>query len=106
MPTRTKPVPPPVKIYPVKERSEYDIAIPRTSPALQHAYRRLDTFDPSKVEPLFEPADAEGHYDLRVQVEDATYGIELGRLAIERPGGPLPQELVTIVARKTEAAVH
>jgi type III restriction enzyme len=37
-------------------------------------------------------------------VEDATYGIELGRFAIERPGGPLASELVAIIVRKIEKA--
>ncbi len=106
VPTRAKPVPPPVKIYPVKERESYDITIPRTSAALEHAYRRLDTFNPLKLEPLFEPTHAEGCSDLQIQVEDATYGIELGRLAIERPVSPLPEELTAIIAGKAEAAAH
>lgn len=103
IPTTTKTPPPPVKIYPVKERSKFDIEIPKTSATLQHSYRRLDTFDPSRVEALFERTDA-GDLAIRIEVEDATYGIELGRFAIERPGGPLATELVAIVVKKTEKA--
>lgn len=106
IPTNTKTPPLPVRIYPVNERAQYDITIPKTTAALQHEYRRLDTFDPSKVEALFEPSDAADRFDLRVNVEDATYGIELGRLAIERPGGPLPSELVAVITKKTEVSAH
>ena len=106
IPTATKTPPPPIKIQPVKDRIKFDIAIPKTSARLQHVYRRLDTFDPSKIEPLFEPTDTARRYDLRVQVEDATYGFELGRFAIERPGGPLASELVAVIANKTQAAAR
>lgn len=104
VPTATKTPPPPVRIYPVRERAKYDIEIPRTSATLQHTYRRLDMFDPSRVDALFEKTDAADRFDLRVTVEDATYGIELGRFAINRPGGPLPSELIAIIVKKTEKA--
>ena len=106
IPTATKTPPLPIKIQPVKDRIKFDIAIPKTSTRLQHVYRRLDTFDPSKIEPLFEPTDTARRYDLRVQVEDATYGFELGRFAIERPGGPLASELVAVIVNKAQAAAR
>jgi type III restriction enzyme len=106
IPTTTKTPTPPLRIYPVKERARYDIEIPKTSASLQHVYRRLDTFDPSKVEPLFKPTAAADRFDLRIQVEDATYGIELGRFAIERPGGPLASELVAVIVNKAQAAAR
>lgn len=104
IPTTTTTPQPPVKIYPVEDRAKFDIEIPRTSTTLQHNYRRLDSFDPLQVDPLFEPSGSAVGFALRVQVQDATYGIELGRLAIERPEGPLASELVAIIARKTEKA--
>ena len=104
IPTTTKAPPPPVRIYPVKERVKFDIEIPKTSATLQHTYQRLDSFDPSLVDALFVATDAADRFDLRVRVEDATYGIELGRFAIERPGGPLASELVAIMVKKIERA--
>jgi type III restriction enzyme len=106
IPTNTKVPAPPIRIYPVNERVRFDIAIPKTSTTLQHVYQRLETFDPSQVEPLFQPADAAHRFDLRVQVEDATYGIELDRFSIERPGGPLATELVAVIVNKTQAAAR
>lgn len=104
IPTTTTTPPPPVKIYPVKDRAKFDIEIPRTSATLQHTYQRIDTFDPSRVEALFEPRATADGFAIRIQIEDATYGIELGRFAIERPGGPLASELVAIIVKKTEKA--
>jgi type III restriction enzyme len=106
IPTRTNTPPPPIRIYPVKDRISFDITIPKTSETIQHVYQRLDTFDPTKAEALFNATDTADRFDLRVQVEDATYGIELGRLAIQRPGGPLPSELIAIIVKKTQAAAH
>ena len=106
IPTNTKVPDPPIRIYPVNERLSFDIAIPKTSTTLQHVYQRLEMFDPSQVEPLFQPTDAAHRFDLRVQVEDATYGIELDRFSIERPGGPLATELVAVIVNKTEVAAR
>lgn len=39
--------------------------IPMASAGLRSVYRRLDRFDPT---------DAANRYDLRIQLEDATYG--------------------------------
>ena len=63
---------PPIRIYPVRDRAKFDITIPKTTATLQHVYRRLDMFDPSKVAALFKPTDAASRFDLRIEVEDAT----------------------------------
>jgi type III restriction enzyme len=106
IPTTTRAPPPPIRIYPVKDRVKFDITIPKTSAGLEHVYRRLDAFDPSKVEALFKTTDAANRYDLRIAVEDATYGFNLGGLAIERPGGPLASEVVAMIVNKTQAAAR
>ncbi len=106
IPTTAKTPTPPIRIYPVRDRIEFDIAIPKASATMQHVYRRLDTFDPSKVEALFEATDTANRYDLRIEVEDATYGFNLGGLAIERPGGPLASEVVAMIVNKTQAAAR
>lgn len=106
IPTTTTAPPPPIRIYPVKERNRFDITIPKTSATIQHVYRRLDKFDPMNVESLFEPTAAAGRFDLRIMVEDATYGFNLGGFAIERPGGPLASEVVAMIVNKTQAAAH
>jgi hypothetical protein len=56
------------------------------------------------VDALFQPSDTADGFTIRIEIEDATYGIELGRFAIERPGGPLASELVAIIGKKTEKA--
>jgi type III restriction enzyme len=104
--TKTTPPNPPITVQPVKERIAYDIAIPKTSATLHRTYTRLDTFDPSKVEPLFEPDATKSKYDLRVRVEDAVFDVELDRFSIERPEGPLASEIIAVIVKKTEAAAH
>lgn len=110
VPITTNPPPLPIKVYPVtdplKDRIRFDITIPKTSATLRHTYRRLDAFDPLKVEPLFQPTAAAIRYELRVQVEDATYGLKLGRIAIARPDGPLASELVGVIVNKTQEAAR
>lgn len=44
--TVSDPPPLPVKIYPIQERSAYDIVIPLTKPKYTHEYRNLDELDP------------------------------------------------------------
>lgn len=106
IPTATKTPTPPIRIYPVRDRTKFDIAIPKTSATLQHVYRRLDTFDPSKVDALFKPTAAASRFDLQIEVEDATYGFNLGGFAIERPGGPLASEVIAMIVNKTQAAAR
>lgn len=106
IPTTTKAPAPPIRIYPVRDRAKFDITIPKTTATLQHVYRRLDMFDPSKVDALFKPTDAASRFDLRIEVEDATYGFNLGGFAIERPGGPLASEVVAMIVNKTQSAAR
>lgn len=95
----------PITVQPVKERLAYDIAIPKTSAMLHRTYTLIDTFDPSKVDPLFDPNTTE-ESDLRIQVEDAIHNVDLGRLSLDRPDGPLAAEIVAIIVKKTEEAAH
>jgi type III restriction enzyme len=104
IPTTTTTPNPPITVQPVKERSKFDIAIPKTSATLYRVYKRIETFDPSEVEPLFEADATTKRFVLRVQVEDALLGIELGQLSIDRPGGPLTSEIVALIVNKTQAA--
>lgn len=106
IPTTTKTPTPPIRIYPVRDRMKFDITIPKTSATLKHVYRRLDMFDPSKVDAIFKATDTANRYDLRIEVEDATYGFNLGGFAIERPGGPLASEVVAMIVNKTQAAAR
>lgn len=97
---------PPITVQPVKERMAYDIAIPKTSATLHRTYTRIDTFDPSKVDPLFKLDATKKKYDLRIKVEDAMLNVELDKFSIDRPAGPLAAEIVAVIVKKTEAAAH
>ncbi len=104
IPTTTSTPNPPITVQPVKERSKFDVTIPKTTATLHRVYRQMDAFDPSKVEPLFTADAAKKTYVLRVKVEDALLGIELDNLPIDRPGGPLASELLAVIVNKTQAA--
>jgi len=104
--TKKKADNPPITVQPVKERIAFDIAIPKTSSTLHRTYTRIDTFDPSKVEALFERDATQKEYVLRVTVQDAMLDVELDKFSIERPDGPLASEIVAVIVKKTEAAAH
>jgi len=102
----TKPPKLPVIVYPVKERSKYDIEIPQVGPTLSVNYASLSKFDPLAVDPLFEPKPGSKTYDIKIQVEDALHGVELERFSISRPGVPLAHEIVASITGLVEAAAR
>jgi type III restriction enzyme len=78
------PPPLPVKIYPVQERAEFDIAIPLTKPKYTHEYRDLKNLDPLALPPI---------YDAGVLAEELAIEIEM---AFAITGTPVHAEVVTL----------
>jgi type III restriction enzyme len=70
--TVTKPPPPPVKIEPVREKQDKDIAIPRTTPSYKRNYRRLDELDVAALEPVYRREEVEGRSKITLRMEFAT----------------------------------
>ena len=74
--TNTNP-PPPIIIEPVKERLEYDIAIPITKPSLEHDHRRLSELDVQSLEPIFEQEELDEPFRISLKLEFATTETEV-----------------------------
>ena len=74
--TETDP-PPPIIIQPVQERLEYDIAIPITKPSLKHDHRKLSELDVQSLEPIFDQAELDERFRIRLKLEFATTETEV-----------------------------
>ena len=90
--TATNP-PPPVVIEPVRERLEYDVAIPITKPSLRHDHRKLSELDVQSLEPIFDREELDERFRIRLKLEFATTETEVHQDDLS--GGLLPvQELL------------
>ncbi len=99
--TETDP-PPPVSIRPVQERLEYDIAIPITKPSLKHDHRKLSELDVQSLEPIFDQAELDERFRIRLKLEFATTETEVHQADIS--GGLLPvQEFLADVTNRVAA---
>lgn len=102
IPTTTKAPTPPITVQPVRERAAFDIAIPRTSTTLRRSYRRLERFDPSKADPVFELGDIARFRALRLKVEHGTVHTQHGHVTVDRLRPAIAGEIVATIARKTQ----
>lgn len=75
--TATKPPDPPVIIAPVKEKIEYDIAIPLTHPVYSHDYKKISNIDPLSLESIFEPEKLKEENRLVLKMQFATTETEV-----------------------------
>ena len=66
--TGTNP-PLPVIIEPVKERLQYDIAIPITKPSLRHDFRKLWDMDIHSLDPIFDQEELDEQFRIRLKLE-------------------------------------
>ena len=96
--TATNP-PPPVVIEPVRERLEYDVAIPITKPSLKHDHRKLSELDVRSLEPIFDREELDERFRIRLKLEFATTETEVHQDDLS--GGLLPvQELLADVTHR------
>ncbi|TEU21742.1 MAG: hypothetical protein E3J21_01825 [Anaerolineales bacterium] len=83
------PSPPlPVKIYPVQEKAEFDIAIPLTKPKYTHEYRNLKDLDPSSLSPIYDAGVLAEELAIEIEMTFATTGTMVHQ-AIVTPEHPL-----------------
>ena len=96
------PPPLPVKIYPVQDKADYDIAIPLTLPRYRHSYRDLGKLDPLALPPI---------YDAGVLAEELAIAIKLDfaltdttvHQALIIPGQPLlSQDFLRDITQRIE----
>ena len=93
--------PPPIIIEPVKERLEYDIAIPITRPSLKHDHRRLSELDVQSLDPIFEQEELDEPFRIRLKLEFATTETEVAQDDISgdlRPIRELLGDIANLVA--------
>ena len=99
--TTTKNDPPkPIVIQPIREREEYDIAIPLTKPRLVHDIRRLSDLDVTTLQPIFEQEDLSEVYRVRLKLEFATTETEVHQADIGAGELSTPQNLLGSVTNK------
>ena len=94
--------PPPVIIEPVKERLQYDIAIPITKPTLTHDFRNLAQLDVNSLKPIFDQEDLEERFRVRLKLEFATTETEVHQADVAVGEPPPARE---ILARATNKVI-
>jgi type III restriction enzyme len=104
VPTERQPPRAPITVVPIQERIRYDVEIPRTGPSLERSYKRVEDFDPSSVESIFEVGDVARLRALRMKAEDAVHEIELGEVTVERLRPPLASEVVASITNRVQRA--
>jgi type III restriction enzyme len=96
--TKTDP-PPPVIIAPLQERLKYDIAIPITTPSLEHDVRKLSELDVAALDAIYEQQDLAEPFRIRLKMEFAHTETEVHQADIA--AGELPKELLASITKKT-----
>ena len=101
--TPTNPTPP-IIIEPVKDRLEYDIAIPITKSSLKHDHRRLSDLDAQSLEPIFDQEELDEHFRIKLKLEFAAIETEVNQDSIVgdlRPVQELLADITNLVSGKT-----
>lgn len=92
---KTKTPPPlPVKIEPIRERAEYDIAIPLTQPLLERSYAKLSELDPAALGPIDRLANLQGDAEMQFVLNFMTTGSKVGEVHVTYPI-LVPQEAIS-----------
>lgn len=91
---RKDPPPLPVKIEPIRERAEYDIAIPLTQPLLERSYAKLKELDPQDIGPIDRLANLEGDPEMQFVLNFMTTGSKVGEVRVSYPV-LVPQEAIS-----------
>jgi len=98
--TVTKPPAPPIKIEPVQEKVEYDIAIPLTRPVYAHDYKKLSSLDPLGLAPIYDYSELDERFRIELEMEFATTETVVSRKIITPTPLPLSQELLATITQK------
>jgi type III restriction enzyme len=96
------PPPLPIKIYPVQEKSAYDIAIPITKLRYKHEYRKLDAIDPMKLPPIYKTEDLAQELAIAIEMEFATTGTTIHQTVIIPEGPLLSQDFLRDITQRIE----
>ncbi len=100
------PPPLPVKIYPVQERVEFDIAIPLTKPKYTHEYRDLKELDPLALPPIYEAGVLAEEEAIEIEMAFATTGTTVHHAVITPDRPLLSQDFLRDITRGVEQRLH
>ena len=92
------PPPAPVTIEPLRERLDYDVAIPLTRPSLKHDLRKLSGLDVRALDAIYEQEDLAETYRINLRMEFATTATEVHQDDLAAVAAPA-QELLARVTR-------
>lgn len=96
------PPPLPIKIYPVQEKSAYDIAIPLTLPRYRHTYRNLNELDPLALPPIYDAGVLDEEVSIAIKMDFALTGTLIHEVIIT-PGQPLlSQDFLRDITQRIE----
>lgn len=90
----------PVRIYPVREKVEYDIVIPLTKLSLSHDLKRLQDLKVDSLGAIFDQSDLAEPSRIRLKLEFATTETEVHRADIGAKELPPPQDLLASITNK------
>ena len=96
------PPPLPIKVYPIQERAEFDIAIPLTKPKYTHAYRNLKHLDPLGLPPIYDAGVLAEELAIEIEMAFAITGTTVHQAVVipERP--LLSQDFLRDITHATE----
>ncbi|MCS6969392.1 MAG: DEAD/DEAH box helicase family protein [Planctomycetes bacterium] len=97
--TKTDPLPP-VIITPVRERLQYDIAIPITKPSLVHNICKLSDLNVAGLEAIYEQEELAEQFRLKLKLEFATTETEVHQADIAAGELPPAHELLASITNK------
>ena len=98
--TVTTPPKPPVRVEPVLEKSEFDIAIPLTQPVYTRNYKRLSDLDAYSLDPVYDQGELDEPLRIRLKMEFATTETEVHQTDIAAGPPPLAQEIIASITSK------
>jgi type III restriction enzyme len=101
--TVVKPPAPPVKVEPVEEKVNYDIAIPLTKPIYTHDYKRITGIDPLSLDPVYDQEELEEPVRIRLKMEFATTETEIHQADISGDLAVLTQDILISITNKVMA---
>jgi type III restriction enzyme len=90
----------PIKIYPVQERAQYDIAIPITKPSLEHDIRKLSELNVTLLEAIYDQEELAEQFRVRLRLEFATTETEVHQADIAEGELRTAQELLASITNK------
>jgi len=100
------PPPLPVKIYPVQEKAEFDIAIPLTKPKYVHEYRNLGALDPLDLPPIYQADVLAEEMAIEIEMAFATTGTTIHQTVIVPEQPLLSQDFLRAITQTIERRLN